>query len=56
MGMNLRNTLYTNMNLWVEISWKVCGLGASELTKVRRDYVCCLVIVVIFVGPGGAKR
>ena len=29
-GMNLRNTLCTNMPLWVGISWKPCDLGASE--------------------------
>ena len=47
------------MPQWVGISWKACGLGgggASELEKVRGDYVCCLVIVVTFVGPAGAKR
>ena len=53
--MNLRNTLCTNMPLWVGISWKVSGLGASEQTKVRGDYVCCLVIVVTFVGPEGQR-
>ena len=35
------------MPLWVGISWKASGLGASEQTKVRGNYVCCLVIVVI---------
>ena len=44
------------MPLWVEISWKVYGLRASEQTKVIGDYVCCLFIIVIFVGPGVAKR
>ena len=44
------------MPLWVGISWKASGLGASEQTKVRGNYICCLVIVAIFVGPGGAKR
>ena len=39
------------MPLWIGISWKASGLGASE-----ENYVCCLVIVAIFVGPGGAKR
>ena len=43
----------TNMPLWVGISWKASGLGAI---KVRGNYVCCLVMVVTFVGPGGAKR
>ena len=33
------------MPLWVGISWKASGLGASEQTKVRQDYVCCLVII-----------
>ena len=55
--MNLRNTLFTLICLlWVEISWKTSGLGASEQKKVRGNYVCCLVIVVIFMRPGGAKR
>ena len=44
------------MSLWVGISRKASGLGANEQTKVRGNYVCCLVTVVIFVGPGGAKR
>ena len=39
------------MPLWVEISWKVSGLGASEETEVGGNYVCCLVIVVILLGP-----
>ena len=38
------------MPLWVGISWKACGLGVKEQTKVRGNYVCCLVIIVIFVG------
>ena len=29
----------TNMSLWVGISWKVSGLGASEQTKARGNYV-----------------
>ena len=43
--------------MWVGISWKISGLGASEWTKVRGNYICCLVIVVIFVGgrSGGFK-
>ena len=50
MGMNLRDSypFCTNMPLcavWVEISWKASGLGASEYTKVRENYVCCLVII-----------
>ena len=36
------------MPLWVGISWNFYGLGASEQTKVRGNYLCCLVIVVIF--------
>ena len=44
------------MPLWVGLLWKACGLGASEYTKVRGNYVCCPFIVVIFAGPGGAKR
>ena len=32
------------------------SVGASEQTKVRGNYLCCLVIVVIFVGPGETKR
>ena len=32
------------------------SLGASEQAKIRGNYVCCLVTVVIFVGPGEAKR
>ena len=44
----MRNTIFALICL--------IGLGASEYTKVRGKYVCCLVIVVIFVGPGGTKR
>ena len=53
--MNLRNTLCNKMPLWVGILWKTCSLGASEYTKARGNYVCCLFIVVIFAGPGGAE-
>ena len=35
----------TNMPLRIGISWKTSGLGASEQTKVRGNYVCCLVII-----------
>ena len=44
-----------NMPLWVGISWKAWDLGTSEQTKVKGNYVCYLAIVVIFVGPEGAK-
>ena len=44
------------MSLWVSILWKDSGLGASEQTKIRGNCVFYLVIVVIFVGPIGAKR
>ena len=47
---NLRITLCTNMPLWVGISWKACGLGASEWKQVRPNYACCLAMVVIFCG------
>ena len=40
------------MPVWVGNSWKASGLEASEWTKVRGNYMCCLVIVVIFVGEG----
>ena len=30
--------------------------GGKSIEKGRGNYVCCLVMVVIFVGPGGAKR
>ena len=33
------------MPLWVGILWKSSGLGAKEQTKVRGNYVCCLVII-----------
>ena len=33
------------MPLWIGISWKASGMGASESTKVRGNYVCCLVII-----------
>ena len=44
------------MSLWVSISWKDSGLGASEQTKIRGNCVFYLVIVVKLVGPIGAKR
>ena len=37
------------------VSRKASGLGTKEWKKVRVNYICCLVLVVIFVGPGGAK-
>ena len=33
------------MPLWVGISWKASAQGASEYTKVRGNYVCCLVTI-----------
>ena len=30
---------------FLHISWKAICLGASEQTKVRGNYVCCLVII-----------
>ena len=55
--MNLRNTLYALICL---CGWRFHGKpvawGVSEQTNVRGNFVCCLVIVVIFVGLRGAKR
>ena len=53
--MNLKNTLCTNVS-GGKNSCKTCGLGASENTRSRRNYVCYLVIVVIFVGLTGTKK
>ena len=53
--MNLKNTLCTNVS-GVENSCKICGLGASKNTRSRVNYVCYLVIVVIFAGRTGAKK
>ena len=53
--MNLKNTLCTNVS-GGENSCKTCGLGASENTSSRGNYVCYLVIAVIFVGLTGAKN
>ena len=52
----VKHPICSNMPLLVGISWKASDLETSEKAKVRGNYVCCHVIFVMFVGPGGAKR